>query len=422
MPGTAGEFFRRAYFEPWRCFSTILTSKGLRRALAGCAAACLLAVGFPSPALAADDFDTTLDQLSELQSLAQSYTDKQGGDTDPIELMLAYTRMGAYNDTVWQLTAGSKDPDFETYVLDQNGDLADLMGMGTISLPNGESIDFGHLLASINLVYRGVPITGSWGGDCMELAQQFSGQASDVDGYISLMQDSFNSEGDDSTFGAADLRADLDSINIGSQLTADTNLADLMRTYYSDLTDYDRAYQFTALSFGSVNTGNTSNFRETVYTTLTSDAGMQLLLYLKGMWTSDGWTINSDAQPALQGAAYVFADYLSSAVNGEQVKSDGNALKAMSGQSLSDALNALGESDAASAALAALGSASDAANASSGAVSDALDEATATIKSGFNAQVFQLVLLVIAAAALFGMIVFLALMSRQVRPRSRRRR
>lgn len=111
----------------------------------------------PTPALAADDFDTTLNQLSELQSLAESYADKQGDDTDPIELMLAYTRMGAYNDTVWQLTAGSKDPDFETYVLDQNGDLADLMGMGNISLPNGQSIDFGHLLASINLVYRGCP-------------------------------------------------------------------------------------------------------------------------------------------------------------------------------------------------------------------------------------------------------------------------
>ena len=422
MPGTAGDFFRRAWFEPWRCFPTILSSKGLRRALAGCAAACLLAVGFPAPALAADDFDTTLDQLSELQSLAESYADKQGGDTDPIELMLAYTRMGAYNDTVWQLTAGSKDPDFETYVLDQNGDLADLMGMGNISLPNGQAIDFGHLLASINLVYRGVPITGSWGGDCMELAQQFSGQASDVDGYISLMQSSLGSEDGTSTFGAEDLRADLDSINIGSQLTADTNLADLMRTYYADLSDYDRAYRFTALSFGNVNTGNTNDFRETVYSTLTSDAGMQLLLYLKGMWTSDGWTINSDAEPALRGAAYVFADYLSSTVNGEQVKSDGSALKAMSGQSLSDALNALGESDAANAALGALSSAAGAANSSSGAVSDALDEATATLKSGFNAQAFQLVLLVIAAAALFGMIVFFALMSHQMRPRSRRRR
>nr|WP_317399225.1 hypothetical protein [uncultured Gemmiger sp.] len=383
---------------------------------------CLLACAIPVQAQAADDFDSTLDELNELQSLAESYADKKGNDTDPIELMLAYTRMGAYNDTVWQLTAGSKDPDFETYVLDNNSELSDLMGMGTLTLPNGQDIDFGHLLASINLVYRGVPITGSWGGDCMELAQQYSGQASDVDGYITLMQESFGSEGDDSTFGAQDLRADLDSVIIGSQLTADTNLSDLIRSYYADLTDYDRAYQFIALSFGSVKTGDTTAFRDTVYNTLVSDAGMQLLLYLKGMWSADGWTIQSDAEPALQGAAYVFADYLSATVNGEDVKSDGSALKAMSGQSLADALNALGESDAANAALGALSGAADAANSSSGAVSDALDEATASLKSGFNAQIFQLILLVIAAAALFGMIVFLVLMSKQTKPRSRRRR
>lgn len=372
-------------------------------------------------AQAADDFDSTLDQLNELQSLAESYADKKGDDTDPIELMLAYTRMGTYNDTVWQLTAGSKDPDFETYVLDNNSELSDLMGMGTLTLPNGQAIDFGHLLASINLVYRGVPITGSWGGDCMELAQQFSGQASDVDGYITLMQDSLGSEDGTSTFGAEDLRADLDSVVIGTQLTTETNLSDLIRSYYADLSDYNRAYQFIALSFGSVKTGDATAFRDTVYNTLVSDAGMQLLLYMKGMWSSDGWTIQSDAEPALQGAAYVFADYLSSAVNGEDVKSDGASLKAMSGQSLADALNALGDSDAADAALGALNSASDAANSSSGAVSDALDEATASLKSGFNAQVFQLILLVIAAAALFCMVLFLVLMSKQTKPHSRHR-
>ena len=380
-----------------------------------------MALGLPMQACAADSFDGTMDQLGELQSLADSYADEKGGDIDPIELMLAYTRMGAYNDTVWQLTAGSKDPDFETYVLDHNGDLSQLMGMGSLALPNGQSIDFGHLLASINLVYRGVPITGSWGGDCMELAQQYSGQASDADGYVTLMQDTFGADSETSMFGAEDLRADLDSVNLGSQLSEDTNLSDLMRSYYADLSDYDRAHQFIALSFGTVNTGNTQEFRDKVYNTLISDAGMQLLLYLKGMWSADGWTLKSDYEPALRGAAYVFADYLAATVHGETVKSEGSSLKVMSGQSLSDALNALGESDAASAALGALNSAAETVT-DSDAVSGALDEATATLKSGFDAQVFQLVLLVIAAAALFGVILFLALMSQQLRPRPRPRR
>lgn len=330
--------------------------------------------------------------------------------------MLAYTRMGSYNDTVWQLTAGSKDPDFETYVLDKNSDLGDLMGMGELSLPNGQTVDFGHLLASINLVYRGLPITGSWGGDCMELAQQYEGQASDAEGYRSLMESALGGDDATSMFGASDLRSDLDSVNIGSQLTADSNLADLMRTYYTDLDDYNRAYQFVALSFGNTDTGNTDQFRETVYNALVSDTGMQLLLYMKGMWTSDGWTLKSEYEPALRGAAYAFADNLSATLNGETVKSEGSGLKVMSGQSLSDALNALGEGDAANAALGALSNAASTVT-DSDAVSGALDEATATLKSGFNAQVFQLVLLVIAAAALFGVVIFLALMSQQVRHR-----
>lgn len=90
--------------------------------------------------------------------------------------------------------------------------------MNTVELPNGQGIDFGHLLAAMNLVYRGMPITGSWGGDCMQLAQVYAGQASDADGYANLMQQTFAIEDDGSVskFGDQDLRADLDSVVAGS--------------------------------------------------------------------------------------------------------------------------------------------------------------------------------------------------------------
>lgn len=367
---------------------------------------------------AADEFEATLNQLSELQTLAETYAQEKGDGTDPIVLMLAYTRSGAYNDSLWQMTAGTKDPDFEAYVLENNSELGELVGIGTQTLPNGQTIDFGHLLASINLVYRGLPVTGSWGGDCMELAGQYSGQASDTAGYVALMQETFGADSESSMFGAEDLRADLDSVVIGSQLSTDSNLADLMRSYYTDLTDYDRAYQFTALSFGNVDTGNNEKFRETVYQTLVGDTGMQLLLYTNGMWSADGWTLSPEYEPALQGAAYVFADYLSTTLNGETVKAENHTLKVMSAQSLSEALTALGDSDAATAALNAAGNAVNAVGDSAGgAVSGALDEATESLRSGFDAQAFQLVLLVIAAAALFGTILFLVLAFRQLRPR-----
>lgn len=195
--------------------------------------------------------------------------------------------------------------------------------MNTVELPNGQGIDFGHLLAAMNLVYRGMPITGSWGGDCMQLAQVYAGQASDADGYASLMQQTFAIEDDGSAskFGDQDLRADLDSVVAGSELKSGSNVADVLRNYYTDLTDYDRCYQFIAMSFGSMNTSDSEAFRNKVYSTMTADTGMQLLLYMNGMWSSSGWQVDADAEPALRGACNELADYLSRAVNGEKVKS-----------------------------------------------------------------------------------------------------
>mgnify|MGYP000650531431 CR=1 FL=1 len=106
-----------------------------------------------------------------LQALAREYSANQTDTPDPIELTLAYTRTGEYNTTIWQLTAGVRDAGFESCVNSSDPELASLQNMNTVVLPNGESIDFGHLLASMNLVYNGIPITGSWGGDCEELGQ-----------------------------------------------------------------------------------------------------------------------------------------------------------------------------------------------------------------------------------------------------------
>ncbi len=388
--------------------ATITNINRLGCALAGAAAALLLWLALPLSAKAAD-YDTTLSRLDELQTLAESYIAEQNNGADPMLLTLSYTRGGGYNDSIWQLTAGAKDSDFESYVRDRDESLGELVGMGSITVGNGDTVDFGHLLASINLVYNGVPITGSWGGDCMELARAYQGQASDAEGYASLMSASFNlpDDGSNSYFGSDDLRADLDSVNIGAELSADTRLADAIRSYYDGMTEYDRAYRFIANTFGTVNTGDKA-FRERVYTTLTGDTGMQLLLYTEGMWTLEGgWQVSPDSEPALRGAAYVFADYLSGAVNGEKVTgaSELDGLATMAQSALAEALGALGDNEAASAALEAGQQAP--AGGTSSAVGGALDEATQSLRTNFDARIFQLVLLIIGAGALLGLIVSL---------------
>ena len=359
------------------------------------------------PAHAEDDYNTTLDRLSRLQALAREFSSSRDDAPDPIVLTLSYTRTGDYNTTIWQLTAGVRDTEFESYVNSSDAELASLQSLNTVTLPTGEKIDFGHMLASMNLVYNGIPITGSWGGDCQQLAQQYYGQAQDAAGYAAAMRATFNIDDDGSLskFGDQDLRADMDSVIVGSKITQDTDLADTLRSYYENLTEYDRAKEFISLSFGTQDTSN-SSFADAVYRALLDDSGMQLLFYMNGMWSVNGWQIKEDYAPAVRGAADLFAEYLAGAVNHEKVKSETNdRLVAMGGQALSDALAALGDSDAAAAALAAANELADGTQSAVSSGSDAISAARDTLQTIFDVKIFQLILLIAAAAAAF-MLVF----------------
>ena len=359
------------------------------------------------PAHAEDDYNTTLDRLSRLQALAREFSSSRDDAPDPIVLTLSYTRTGDYNTTIWQLTAGVRDTEFESYVNSSDAELTSLQALNTVTLPTGEKIDFGHLLASMNLVYNGIPITGSWGGDCQQLAQQYYGQAQDAAGYAAAMRATFNMDDDGSLskFGDQDLRADMDSVIVGSKVTQDTDLADALRSYYENLTEYDRAKEFISLSFGTQDTSS-SSFSDAVYRALLDDSGMQLLFYMNGMWSVNGWQMKEDYAPAVRGAADLFAEYLAGAVNHEKVKSETNdRLVAMGGQALSDALAALGDSDAASAALAAANELADNTQSAVSSGSDAISAARDTLQTKFDVKIFQLILLIAAAAAAF-MLVF----------------
>lgn len=359
------------------------------------------------PAHAEDDYNTTLDRLSRLQALAQEFSSSRDDAPDPIVLTLSYTRTGDYNTTIWQLTAGVRDTEFESYVNSSDAELASLQSLHTVTLPTGEKIDFGHMLASMNLVYNGIPITGSWGGDCQQLAQQYYGQAQDAAGYAAAMRATFNIDDDGSLskFGDQDLRADMDSVIVGSKVTQDTDLADALRSYYENLTEYDRAKEFISLSFGTQDTSN-SSFADAVYRALLDDSGMQLLFYMNGMWSVNGWQIKEDYAPAVRGAADLFAEYLAGAVNHEKIKSETNdRLVAMGGQALSDALAALGDSDAAAAALSAANELANNAQSTVSSGSDVVSAARENLQTNFNVKVFQLILLIAAAAAAF-MLVF----------------
>ena len=73
----------------------------------------------------------------------------------------------------------------------------------------------------------------------------------------------------------------------------------------------------------------------------------------------------------------------------------------MGGQALSDALTALGDTDAAQAALAAADAAANGAESAVDSSSSVISGATETLQNSFNVQIFQLVLLILAGLAAF---------------------
>ena len=147
-------------------------------------------------------------------------------------------------------------------------------------------------------------------------------------------------------------------------------------------------------------------FADAVYSALLEDSGMQLLFYMNGMWTVKGWQIKDDYAPAVRGATDLFAEYLANAVNHEKIKSETNdRLVAMGGQALADALEALGDTDAAQAALTAAEEMANNAQSTVSSGSDVVSAARENLQTNFNVKVFQLILLIAAGLAAF-MLVF----------------
>ena len=100
----------------------------------------LVLLALPAKAESAD-YETTLDRLGRLQALAEQYIEEKNSGDDPIDLTLSFTRVGDYNTDIWQLTAGTRDGEFEKYATDADPDLWDLQGMNTVELPNGQGMD-----------------------------------------------------------------------------------------------------------------------------------------------------------------------------------------------------------------------------------------------------------------------------------------
>lgn len=272
------------------------------------------------------DWNSVLQQLDNLQVQAENFLQQSatGDGRTSQELVFAYLRGTRYNNDVWALMNRQSDSNFESYVQQNAPQLAELQTIQSVILPaTGEEIDFGHLMASCGLAGDGLAVPGSWGGDCMELAETTLGSSADLSALMAQQAQTFNSEAQSlSVFSAQDLRADMDAVNLAALLNENNGtIANLLQKYYQDIDAGSRVLYFAQNQFGECDLSRQSDFREQVYTTLIDDGGMQLLLALQDMWNTDQWQVETGAELSLRASAYLLADYIAETAPQKKIQS-----------------------------------------------------------------------------------------------------
>lgn len=271
--------------------------------------------------------DDLIEQIGQLQQLAESYVQQGKTNSQPLELTINYIRAKRYNDVTWDMVLGSANSDFSTYVSEQSPALKQLQNQQNVLIPQtGETVDFVHLVAGIGAAYRGLAVVCTWGGDCIQLAESIQGTQGSEQDCIQKLAPYFATEQESSSlFPKSDWIADLDGINIGSQLSKESDLAHQMEAYYSKITAKDRVRQFVQNQFGTVDTSNTASLRSLVKETFFQDSGIQLFLMSKEYITLDenkNTVIVAAMQQPLNAVCCLLADTISQQLEGEVVTAD----------------------------------------------------------------------------------------------------
>lgn len=278
-------------------------------------------LGLAPGAAAASDWEGFLEGIDQLQRLAE----EQAGEPGEAALLLTvnYLRAERYSDMEWDLVLGAPDEAFAALVASRAPELAALQSVQLLTLPEGRSVDAIHLIAALAGSYKQAGALCGWGGDCMQLAEQFAGQAEGVDGYGALLGPVFGGGENDSLFPESDLLADLDGMVLGATLQPQDDLAQHLRDYYANVTDENRAVRFIQAQLGGADTGDRAALYEAFEAALLDNDGMKLFLMLRGHASLDednAVVMDPDIDSAMRAAARLLADWLAEATGGAVVQ------------------------------------------------------------------------------------------------------
>lgn len=275
----------------------------------------------PGATAAYEGWDGFLDGVARVQRLVGEYAGEPGGEA--LLLTVNYLRAERYADMEWDLVLGAPDEEFAALVESRAPELAALQTVQLLTLPEGRSLDAIHLIAALAGSYQQAGALCGWGGDCMQLAEQYSGQADSVDGYYALMEPVFAGGENDSLFPASDLLADLDGMVLGATLQPQDDLAEHLRAYYAGVTDETRAVKFIQAQLGGADTGDRAGLCEALEAALLDNDGMKLFLMLRGhgdLGEDNQVVLDPDIENGMRAAARLLADWLAEAAGGAVVE------------------------------------------------------------------------------------------------------
>ncbi len=287
-----------------------------------------------------DNFADFIENLSLLETIADTYVKKVAPGKDPASLIIKYIRTGVerYNSGSWNIMAGYEDKDFAAYVAkyeaEYNLALADgeemmkvsgLKNLALFKLPSGDTADVGHIFGLMDISYTNyvnANVSG-WAGDTVDLlsaADQYGVTANTVEELVAEIEskyfgkdgqqllDEYGALPEEGSFSATDVRGDLDGYYIVEQLVAteyeNQTLTELFSGYMTpSLTDNQRAAYFLKNKLGGVTLR--TDVREAVFNVYSADKGVATLEGTREFKNSGEKLMNMR-----KAVCYVFADYL----------------------------------------------------------------------------------------------------------------
>ena len=203
-------------------------------------------------------FEQLLSKINKLEEISIKYNSEFSSENNAFKRVCQYIRALRYNTTQWNLLGGTIEQDFFEYVLDNQGqyDLTSLQSLDYFIIPStNEKVDFVHMMAIINVVItNGIEENSpndlvGWGGDFCQLVTQI--KSLNITG--EQLQEKANEllANDISSFGAQDICADFDAINISSifikMQTKSISVA--MKQYYKNFIKSSRNSNFLKNAF-----------------------------------------------------------------------------------------------------------------------------------------------------------------------------